>query len=318
MPARFPLFLFSSRPVTRGSILVPHLIAFPLLLALIPAARAGDDWTSFRGGARAGVAETPLAETWGADKNVVWKADLAGRGWSSPVVVGERIFVTSAVSDAKVAEPRKGLYITDLSGTVPPGEHRWLVHCLDWKTGKRLWTREAARGAPPAPVHLKNSYASETPVTDGEHVYAHFGNVGVFCYDLAGTEVWSRKWPTVKTRMGWGTAASPAPHGDRLFIVNDNEEKSYLVCLDKRTGKPLWEVERDEKSNWATPFVWQNERRTEIVTAGSNRVRSYDLDGKLLWDLRGMSVISIPTPFAAHGLRLVTSAHAHNRSAEPI
>jgi outer membrane protein assembly factor BamB len=294
------------------------LIALQLLFTFGSSAWAGDDWTAFRGGPRAGVAETPLAETWSADRNVVWKADIAGRGWSSPVVVGDRVFVTSAVSDGKVAEPRKGLYITDLSGTVPPGEHRWLVHCLDWTTGKTLWTREAARGVPAAAVHLKNSCATETPVTDGQRIYAYFGNVGVFCYDLAGKEVWSRKWPAVKTRMGWGTAASPALHGDRLFIVNDNQDRSYLVCLDKRTGKSLWEVERDEKSNWATPFVWQHEQRTEIVAAGSNRVRSYDLDGKLLWELRGMSEIAIPTPFAANGLLFVTSGYVLDLKAKPV
>ncbi len=210
------------------------------------------------------------------------------------------------------------MYIQDLNGKVPPGEHRWLLHCLDWKTGKTLWTHEAARGTPTMPIHLKNSCASETPVADAEHVYAYFGNLGLFCCDRDGKEVWSRKLPVVKTRMGWGTAASPALHGDRLFIVNDNEEKSYLVCLDKRTGKTLWETERDEKSNWATPFVWENEKRTEIVTAGSNRVRSYDLDGKLLWELKGMSIISIPTPFAAHGLLFVTSGYVLDPKSKPV
>src|SRR5205085_4443976 len=97
-------------------------------------------------------------------------------------------------------------------------------------------------------------------------------------------------------------AASPAVHKGRVYVVNDNEEKSFLVALDARTGKEIWRVERDEKSNWATPFVWENERRTELVTAGTNRVRSYDLDGKLLWELGGMSSIVIPTPFARHGL----------------
>jgi outer membrane protein assembly factor BamB len=295
-----------------------HLLGFVSLLAVACSAAAGDDWLAFRGGAVAGVSTVPLPESWSTDKNVVWKADVAGRGWSSPVVVGERVYVTSVVSDGKLSEPRKGLYISDLNGKIAPGEHRWLVHCLDWKTGKPLWMREAAKGMPTTPVHLKNSYASETPVADAERVYAYFGNVGLFCYDLDGKEVWSRKWPTVKTRAGWGTAASPALHGDRLFIVNDNEEKSYLAALDKRTGKTLWEVERAEQSNWATPFVWENEKRTEIVTAGSNRVRSYDLDGKLLWELRGMSIISIPTPFAAHGLLYVTSGYVLDLKAKPV
>ena len=239
---------------------------------------------------------------------------LESRPRGARVVVARRRRETACSSPASSAtarlpEARKGLYIQDLNGRVPPGEHRWLVHCLDWKTGKTLWTREAAKAMPGTPIHIKNTYASETPVTDGERVYAYFGNIGLFCYDRDGKELWSRKWPAVKTRMGWGTAASPALHGDRLFVVNDNEDKSYLVALDKRTGKTLWEVERDEKSNWATPFVWENEKRTELVTAASNRVRSYDLDGKLLWELKGMSIIAIPTPFAANGLLYVTSGY---------
>src|SRR5262249_12437431 len=128
------------------------------------------------------------------------------------------------------------------------------------------------------------------------------GNVGVACYDFAGKELWSQRTPAHKVRMGWGTAASPALHGDRLYLLHDNEEKSFLLALDKRTGKQVWRVERAEKSNWTTPFVWENDKRTEIVTAGTGRVRSYDLDGKLLWELRGMSIISIPSPFARDGL----------------
>jgi outer membrane protein assembly factor BamB len=118
--------------------------------------------------------------------------------------------------------------------------------------------------------------------------------------------------------MGWGTAASPALAGGRLFVVSDNEEKSFVVALDARTGKELWKVERDEKSNWATPFVWKNDRRTELVTAGSGRVRSYDLDGKLLWQLRGMSVISIPTPGAGEGLLYVTSGYVADPFMKPL
>src|SRR5262249_3918394 len=120
---------------------------------------------------------------------------------------------------------------------------------------------------------------------------------------------WDKKIPATKTRFGWGPAASPALHKDRLYVVNDNDEKSYLLALDVKSGKEAWRVGRDEKSNWTTPFVWENEKRTEIVTAGSGRVRSYGLDGKLLWELRGMSNIAIPSPFARDGLLYVTSGY---------
>jgi outer membrane protein assembly factor BamB len=118
--------------------------------------------------------------------------------------------------------------------------------------------------------------------------------------------------------MGWGTAASPALHGDRVFLVHDNEERSFLLALDKHTGKQLWRVERKEASNWATPFVWKNGMRTELVTAGSGAVRSYDQGGKLLWQLRGMSIISIPTPFARHGLLYVTSGYVADPFLKPL
>ncbi len=274
-------------------------------------ARANDDnWSQFRGGDRAGVANAKtLPDTWDATKNVVWKADVPGRGWSSPVVWGDKIFVTTVVSDEKLLAAKKGLYINDLQGKTPPGEHRWLVCCLDFNTGKMLWQTQVHKGTSPGTVHIKNSFASETPCADGEHVYAAFGNVGVFCLDHAGKLQWSKKLSAAKTRMGWGPAASPALHDDRLFVVNDNEEGSYLLALDARTGKEAWRVGRDEKSNWATPFVWKNELRTELVTAGTTRVRSYGLDGKLLWELRGMSVITIPTPFARDGLLYVTSGY---------
>ena len=129
---------------------------------------------------------------------------------------------------------------------------------------------------------LKNSYASETPVTDGERVYAYFGNVGVFCLDMEGRPVWSKSLPPHAMRHGWGTAASPVLHRDRLYLVDDNEEQSYLLALDKGSGKEVWRVDRDEKSNWSTPYVWENEQRTEIVTPGTDKVRAYGLDGKLL------------------------------------
>src|SRR5258708_12480185 len=140
-------------------------------------------------------------------------------------------------------------------------------------------------------------------------MYAYFGNVGIFCYDLAGKPLWSKRLDPHATRAGWGTAASPALHEDRLYIVNDNEESSYLLALDAATGDEIWRVERDEQSNWSTPFIWNNELRTETVTAGTKRVRSYDLEGKLLWELEGMSVITIGTPFATGGLLYISSGY---------
>ena len=149
--------------------------------------------------------------------------------------------------------------------------------------------------APPAaPKHLKNSYASETPVTDGERVYVYFGNVGLFAFDMNGKPVWSKPIGPFKTRYGWGTAASPVLHRDRVYIVNDNDDQSFLAAYDKRTGDEIWRVNRDEGHQLGDAVRLGARRRTEIVTAGTGKVRSYDLTGKLLWEFKGMSIDQHP------------------------
>jgi outer membrane protein assembly factor BamB len=283
-----------------------------LTTVLLSAAAAGADshWPQFRGAQSLGVSEaTGLPDVWDTSTHVAWKADVPGRAWSSPIVWGDRVFVTSVIDEGKTEAARKGLYFGGERAKPPASTHRWMVYCLDWETGKVRWERLAHQGVPSSPRHIKNSYASETPVTDGERVYAYFGNVGVFCYDLDGKELWSKNLGTYKMALNWGTASSPVLYKDRLYIVDDNEQQSFLVALDKRTGKEVWRVPRDEKSNWATPYVWENEQRTEIVTPGSRKVRSYDLNGKLLWELTGMSSITIPTPFSKFGLLYVGSGY---------
>ena len=274
------------------------------------------NWPQFRGaGARGVTSSTNLAEHWSASENVAWKAEIPGRGWSSPIVWGDRVFVTTAVNSGTYEEPKKGLYIGGERPNAPRPEHQWKVVSLDLASGKVLWERVVHRGEPTGPIHVKNSYASETPVTDGERVYACFGSVGVFCLDFAGKEVWSKPLESHKVKSGWGTAASPVLHGDRLYLVCDNEEHSSILALDKGTGKEVWRVDReDEKSNWSTPCVWENEQRCEIVTAGSGKVRAYDVEGKLLWWLKGMSSITIGTPYADGGLLYVTSGFIMDKS----
>ena len=281
------------------------------------AASAADSsavWPQFRGPGALGVTENPnLPDQWSTNENVAWKVSLPGRGWSSPIVWGERVFLTTVVSDTEMEAPKKGLYFGGERKDIPKGTYRWLVHCLDLNSGRELWQRAVHSGTAPNRLHVKNTYASETPVTDGQRLYAYFGNVGLFCFDMEGKPLWSTNWPQVKTRNGWGSAASPVLHEDRLFLVNDNDERSFVVALDAKTGRQVWLAERDEKSNWATPYVWQNEKRIELITPGTKRVRSYDLEGKLLWEFGGMSTIVIPTPFSKFGLLYVCSGYVGDK-----
>jgi hypothetical protein len=267
------------------------------------------NWPQFRGPSAGVVEDQALPDAWSSSQNVAWRVEIPGRAWSSPIVWGDRIFVTSAVSEGDTEVPRKGLYLGGNRDKPSDKTHRWMVYCIDFSSGKILWERLAHTGTPQHPVHLKNTYGSETPVTDGERVYAYFGSVGLFCYDMDGNSLWSQKWGSFKTRYNWGTAASPALYQDRLFIVNDNDEQSFVVALDAKTGREIWRVDRDEKSNWATPYIWQNTLRTELVTSGTIKVRSYGLDGKLLWDMAGMSAIVIPTPFAQGDLLYISSGY---------
>jgi outer membrane protein assembly factor BamB len=273
------------------------------------------NWAQFRGpGARGVSTSTNMPDRWSASENVAWKAEVPGRGWASPIVWGDSVFLTTAVNSGTSEPPKKGLYQGGERPNAPRPEHEWKVVCLDLSSGKVRWEHVVHRGAPPGPIHVKNSYASETPVTDGERVYMCVGNVGVYCLDFAGREVWSKPLEAHKIAHGWGTASSPVLLGDRLYLLSDNEEQSYLLALDKRSGKEVWRVARDEKSNWCTPYIWENGQRSEIVTAGSGKVRAYDLDGKLLWWLKGMSSITIATPYADQGLLYVTSGFVADKS----
>jgi outer membrane protein assembly factor BamB len=278
------------------------------------AAASSANWPQFRGPGSRGVSEdSNLPESWTPHENVAWKVGVAGRSWSSPIVWGSNVFLTTVVSEEEREQPKKGLYFGGERREVPRDTHHWEVLCLDLETGRERWRREAHAGVPANPLHLKNTYASETPVTDGERVYAYFGNVGLFCYDTEGALLWSTNWPPVKTRYGWGSAASPVLDQGRLYLVNDNEDQSFVVALDAKTGRQLWRVNRDEPSNWATPYVWHNEKRTELITPGRKKVRSYDLEGRLLWELSGMSSIVIPTPFSHLGLLYVCSGYVGDK-----
>lgn len=282
-----------------------------LAAAMTLSVSAQENWPQFRGADSRGVGAGPqvLPEVWDTKKNVVWKTEIPGMGWSSPVVWGNRVFLTTVQSEGEVEPPKKGLYFGGDRPEPSKHAHHWLVLAVDFQSGRILWRKEIHQGLPASPLHVKNTYASETPVTDGERLYAYFGYLGLFCLNLDGELLWKKTWPARKMRNGWGTSASPVLHGDRVIIVNDNEEESFVAAFDKRTGEEIWRQKRDEPSNFSTPFIWETDLRTEIITTGRTQTRSYSLDGQLLWHCQGMSTIVIPTPFAWDGKLFVAAGY---------
>jgi outer membrane protein assembly factor BamB len=294
------------------------------------------DWPQWRGPKGNGLTTTKkLPSEWGTDKNIAWKVTIPGAGWSQPIVWGDKIYITTAITenqskpkagdfnpmatadgpdtggfgfprgpggfpgrgDSNRDRPDRGGRGTERRGpggfrgfgepSPPPDKiYVWKVICLDSGTGKVIWEGTAHSGKPRTTVNRNNTYASETPVTDGERVIAYFGNTGLFCYDMSGKPLWSKDLGAYKMQMGWGTGSSPVLYGDRIFIQCDNDEKSFLVALDKKTGDELWRVERDEKSNWSTPYIWKNKQRTELIIAGGTKLQSHNPEnGELFWEM---------------------------------
>ena len=307
------------------------LTRITLTLAFVAMATSGGtaqtSWRQFRG-LHGGVAENDpqLPDTWGPDENIVWRVDVPGRGWSSPIVVGDHVFLTSVVNTTGVETPIKPLShyqsrsfdgpMTGADLETPSAPLRWVLYDVDFETGAVRWER-TLHTATPGAKHEKNSYASETPVTDGDRVYVYLGYVGLFAFELDGRPLWHTPMDAPEMRQGWGTASSPVVHGDRLFLVNDSLEQSFIAAYDTATGSELWRVDRDEASNWSTPFIWEHDARTEVVTTGTGGVRSYDLDGRHLWGLEGMSSIHVATPFTRHGLLYINSGYTAD-STRPV
>lgn len=292
-------------------------------------------WPQFRGPAFNPVVENVrLAEKWSKTENIEWMADIPGRGWSSPIVAGDRVFLTSVVTDGQSKAPQTGTeYSNELAAELSkqglseaeimkkinerdfelPNEVmlHYFVYCLDLKTGKVDWKKEFYAGHPPGGRHRKNSFSSETPVTDGKNVFVYVANLGLYAFDLKGKQIWKTPLEANPIYLDFGTGGSPILHDNQLIILSDNEKQQYLASFDKRTGKQLWRTNRDLKatagqrtqgSAWTTPFIWTNSLRTEIVTIAPAAAVSYDLEGRELWRLSGMSIVAVPSPFSYDGL----------------
>lgn len=280
-------------------------------------------WPQWRGPLATGVAPhaNPPLE-WSETKNIRWKTALPGKGHSSPIVWGDRIFLTAAIPYGESVKPR----------FVRPGAHdnlaltqahEFAVLAVSRKTGKILWQQTVHKQVPHEAGHVTASLASASPVTDGERAFAFFGSYGLYCLDMHGKLLWKKNLGEMHTKHGHGEGSSPALHGDTLVINWDHEEQSFLVALDKRTGKQLWRVARAEDTSWATPIVvalkkgtgpgnagGQSPFSTQVIVPGTNRLRGYDLaTGTLIWECGGLSSNIVASPVAANGFVYAGSSY---------
>ena len=313
------------RPIDEPELIPPRTItrsAAANLPALPAASAANGSWPSFRGARAAGVADGQrLPETWNVKtgENIAWATPIPGLAHSSPIVWGDRVFVTSAVSKRANATFKPGIYGDgDASDDRTP--QQWTISALDKKTGKVLWNRIAHEGEPRNKRHIKSTYASATPATDGRIVVAWFGSEGVHAYDVNGNFRW--KVDLGRVDMGaydiptyeWGPASSPIIWNDLVIVQCDTQADSFLIALDAATGKSAWKTERDELPSWGTPTIIDTPAGPELVTNASVFVRGYDpRTGKERWRLGRSSKITAPTPIAADGLMIIASGRAPER-----
>ncbi len=268
------------------------------------------NWPQWRGPQANGVARhgNPPLE-WSETKNIRWKIEVPGKGLSSPIVWGDRIFITTAVAiepNAAPAAPEAGE--GRRRGIAPSGKHKFVLLALSRRDGKVLWERAAIEALPHEGTHNDGSWASNSAITDGEHVIAHFGSRGIFCYDMQGKLAWQKDLGDMTTRNGFGEGSSPALHGNTLVVNWDHEGASFIVALDKRSGKELWRVNREEITSWSTPLVVTHEGKIQVIVNATNRVRAYDLvNGAVIWECTGMTTNAIPSPVTAEGVVYVTS-----------
>ena len=276
---------------------------------------AQDDWPQWRGPSNDGMARGDAPLEWSDTKNIAWRVAIPGRGNSSPVVWGDKIFLTTAVpTEGAIASatPQPQRQGRGSSGGAGAGrEHKFVVLCLDRRNGKVLWERVAKVATPHEGYHhTYGSFASNTPVTDGKHLYAFFGSRGMYCYDLNGKLVWEKAFPPMRMRLGFGEGVAAVVDGNTLYLKFDQEQGSYMVALDKRNGKEIWRVSRDEVSSWAPPLIITHNGRKQVLVSATTRVRSYDpATGNLIWECGGLGANVIPAPVIAGGVVYVMSGH---------
>ncbi|MBX7168207.1 MAG: PQQ-like beta-propeller repeat protein [Pirellulales bacterium] len=267
------------------------------------------NWPQFRGPGGNGVADGATFPTqWAPGHNVAWSAPVPGIGRSSPTVWGDRVFVKTAIPDNETDEPPKGMRPESKVFAPPDSNYDWRVLCFGLADGKLLWQTSVKTGRPERGKHIKSSYASETPATDGQHVYAYFWQAGLYALDFTGQIVWQQQPPTEGTYGEYGTASSPITDGQRVYLQCDYLRNSFLAAYDCRDGNLLWRAQREPKNSWSTPCLWKNRVRTELVAVGPERAVAYDpSDGRTLWELGKLSGLTGTTAVTDDELCYITS-----------
>lgn len=292
-----------------------------LTVAIAVAARAPKpavDWPQFRGIDASGIAEGfSLPTTWDAKRgtNVIWKTSIPGLGLSSPIVWGDEIFLTTAISGKVDANLKIGLYgdITSVQDDTP---HEWRLYALDKKTGRVKWQRTVYQGVPKIKRHTKNSHANSTLATDGERLIAFFGSEGLYAYDLTGQQLWKKDLGVLDAgfymvpEAQWETGSSPVIHNGMVIVQADVQKNSFLAMFDAKDGREVWRVARNDVPTWSTPTILRVGSQTHILVNGMRHVGAYDFaTGKEIWKLSGGGDIPVPTPVASDGLVYITNAH---------
>lgn len=272
---------------------VSAVVTLTIGIGSLSTATTAQDWPSWRGPDDTGMGRGDAPVSWSDVEGVRWRAAIPGRGHSSPVVWGDQVFVTTAVPTGRQAA------------------HRFVLLSIDRATGNLLWERTAAEATPHEGHHRQyGSFASASPVTDGEHIYASFGSRGLYCYDLEGTLVWQKDLGQMRKFLQFGEGTPLVLDDDRLIVKFDHEGDSFVVALDKATGAELWRAERDEITSWSPPLVVEHDGRKQVVVAATRRVRSYDFEsGELLWEAAGLGRNQIPAPVHQGDLVFVMSGY---------
>lgn len=278
------------------------LLGCCFLLASLQTPCKANDWPQWRGPLGTGAIELNeqsegAPTTWSSTENIRWKCPIPGRGHSTPVVLGDKVFLTSAIPIGDPLPPR-------MSGR--PGEHdnlavsskyQFVVICIDRASGAIQWQKTVLEAIPLEGGHISASLASASPVVDEQHVYAMFGSHGLYCLDHAGNLIWEKQFGQMHSKHGHGEGASPALYDNTLVVNWDHEEQSFIVALDAESGTERWRRNRNEVTSWSTPIIIEVDGKRQVVVCGTDRVRGYDLEsGDTIWECGGLSANIVATP----------------------